>query len=115
MQSSIQFRGHSDRAVDGNEDGIYFAEGCTHTTNTEADPWWRLPKTLVSQVVVIVTFAPHHSILLVCPKLHMYVHMYVNVNWLPHQVMRYICRVDMQALMAVSNVTVYNRNDPCCE
>ena len=44
-QSSPYERGSADHAVDGNGDGNYDHESCTHTGNSHSgdnNPWWRV-------------------------------------------------------------------------
>ncbi|EDO38933.1 predicted protein, partial [Nematostella vectensis] len=41
-QSSIDSYGNPERAVDGNTDGDYHRQTCTHTSHHEGNPWWRV-------------------------------------------------------------------------
>ena len=48
-QSSVNFDGVSNRAVDGISNTDYYANSCTHT-DKELNPWWRVDLGQVEQV-----------------------------------------------------------------
>lgn len=54
-QSSTAHNGYSGRAIDGNADGRYYANSCTHTA-TQNDPFWKAKFTTREQVKQVRLF-----------------------------------------------------------
>ncbi len=50
--------GESSRAVDGNTDGAFASNSCTHT-NTEPNPWWMVDLAAAYAIDKVVATSPH--------------------------------------------------------
>ncbi len=40
FQKTTSFSGEASRAVDGNTNPDFYADSCTHTSNSDPSPWW---------------------------------------------------------------------------